>query len=108
MRYRNRELTCHIKQKIITADIYIYINKNNRYRKSGKIDKKMYLERENKRENSSPTFTLMRMVIAKVLHVLENLRMLLIKCEWIGKVTTEIRKGNALAEQTNKGEMGVE
>ena len=25
MRYRNRELTRYIKQKIITADIYIYI-----------------------------------------------------------------------------------
>ena len=41
----------------------------------------MYLERENKTENSSPTFTLMRMAIAKILHVLENLRMSLVKCE---------------------------
>ena len=81
MKYRNRELTCYIKQKIITAEIYIYINKNKRYKKNGKIDKKMYLKRENKTENSSLTFTLMRMVITKILHVLENLRMLLIKCE---------------------------
>jgi len=58
----------------------------------------MYLERENKIVNSSPTFTLMRMAIAEVLHVLENLHMLLVKCEWIGKVTTKIRKGNALAK----------
>ena len=40
MRYRNRELTHYIKQKIITVEIYIYINKNNRYRKIGKIDKR--------------------------------------------------------------------
>jgi len=40
MKYRNRELTHYIKQKIITAEIYIYINKNKRYRKNGKIDKK--------------------------------------------------------------------
>jgi len=40
MRYRNRELMHYIKQKIITAEIYIYINKNNRYRKIGKIDKR--------------------------------------------------------------------
>ena len=58
----------------------------------------MYLERENKTVNSSPTFTLMRMAIAEVLHVLENLRMPLVKCEWIGKVTTEIRKSNALTK----------
>jgi len=58
----------------------------------------MYLERENKTVNSSLTFTLMRMAITEVLHVLENLCMLLVKCEWIGKVTTEIRKGNALTE----------
>ena len=56
----------------------------------------MYLERENKTVNSSPTFTLMRMAIAEIVYILENLRMLLIKCERIGKVTTEIRKGNAL------------
>ena len=56
----------------------------------------MYLERENKTENSSPTFTLMRMPIVKRLHVLKDLCMSLIKCEWIRKVTTEIRKGNAL------------
>jgi len=31
MKYRNRELTHYIKQKSITAEIYI--NKNNRYRK---------------------------------------------------------------------------
>ena len=24
MRYRNRKLTCYIKQKVITAEIYIY------------------------------------------------------------------------------------
>jgi len=58
----------------------------------------MYLERENKKVDSSLTFTLMRMAIAEVLHVLENLRMSLVKREWIGKVTTEIRKGNALTE----------
>ena len=58
----------------------------------------MYLEKENKTVNSSPTFTLMRMAIAKVLHVLENLRMLLVKCEWIGKITTEIKKSNALTK----------
>jgi len=58
----------------------------------------MYLERENKKVDLSPTFTLMRMAIAEVLHILENLRMSLVKHEWIGKVTTEIRKGNALAE----------
>jgi len=32
------------------------------------------------------------------LHILENLRMPLVKSEGIGKVTTEIRKGNALAK----------
>jgi len=58
----------------------------------------MYLERENKTVNSSLTFTLMRMAIAEVLYILENLRMPLVKCEGIGKVTTEIRKGNALAK----------
>jgi len=31
MKYRNRELIHYIKQKIITAEIYI--NKNNRYKK---------------------------------------------------------------------------
>jgi len=36
MKYRNRELTHYIKQKIITAEIYIYINKNNKYRKKQK------------------------------------------------------------------------
>ena len=41
----------------------------------------MYLERENKIENSSPTFTLMRMPIVKRLHVLKDLRMLLVKYE---------------------------
>ena len=56
----------------------------------------MYLERENKTENSSLTFTLMRMPITKRLHVLKDLCMLLVKCEWIRKVTAEIRKGNAL------------
>ena len=81
MKYRNRKLMCYIKQKIITAEIYIYINKNKRYKKNRKIDKKMYLERENKTENSSPTFTLIRMAIAKILYVLENLHMLLVKCE---------------------------
>ena len=81
MKYRNRELTYYIKQKIITAEIYIYINKNKRYKKNKKINKKIYLKRENKIENSSPTFTLMRMAIAKILHVLENLRMSLVKCE---------------------------
>jgi len=75
--------------------IYIYIYINNRYRKNRE---KMYLERENKIENSSLTFTLMRMPIAKRLHVLKDLCILLIKCEWIRKVTTKIRKGNALAE----------
>jgi len=85
----------YIKQKVIIAKRYIYKNKNNRYRKNRK---KMYLERENKIENSSLTFTLMRMPIAKRLNVLKNLCMLLVKCEWIRKVTTEIRKGNALAE----------
>jgi len=58
----------------------------------------MYPERENKTENSSLTFTLMRMPIAKRLHVFKDLHMLLVKCEWIKKVTTEIRKGNTLAE----------
>jgi len=58
----------------------------------------MYLERENKTVNSSPTFTFMRMAIAEILHILENLRMPLVKSEGIGKVTTEIRKGNALAK----------
>ena len=58
----------------------------------------MYLERENKIENSSPIFILMRMPIAKRLHVLKDLCMLLVKCEWIRKVTTEIRKGNVLIE----------
>jgi len=58
----------------------------------------MYLERENKIENSGPTFTLIRMPIAKRLHVLKDLCMSLVKCEWIRKVTTEIRKGNALME----------
>ena len=55
----------------------------------------MYLERKNKTKNSSLTFTLMRMPIVKRLHVLKDLHMLLVKCEWIRKVTTEIRKGNA-------------
>jgi len=90
MRYRNRKLMCYIKQKVITAEIYIKIKKIDT-EKNRKIDKKMYLERENKTENSSPTFILMRMPIAKRLHVLKD-------CEWIRKVTTEIRKGNALAE----------
>ena len=58
----------------------------------------MYLERENKIENSSPTFTLMRMLIVKRLYVLEDLHMSLVKYEWIRKVTTEIRKSNALIE----------
>jgi len=58
----------------------------------------MYLERENKTENSSPTFTLMRMPIAKRLHVLKDSCILLIKCEWIRKVTTKVKKDNALAE----------
>jgi len=74
---------------------YIYKNKNNKYKKNRE---KMYLERENKIENSSSIFIFMRMPIAKRLHVLKDLRMSLIKCEWIRKVTTEIRKGNALAE----------
>jgi len=86
MRYRNRELTHYIKQKIITAEIYIYINKNNRYRKKQKNrqkkkEKKTYRERENKTVNSSLTFTLMRMAIMKILYILENLRMPLVKGE---------------------------
>ena len=68
----------------------------------------MYLERENKIENSSSIFIFMRMPIAKRLHVLKDLRMSLIKCEWIRKVTTEIRKGNALAEWVDKREMSIE
>jgi len=40
MRYRNRKLMHYIKQKVITAEIYIYKNKNNRYRKNGKIEKR--------------------------------------------------------------------
>ena len=58
----------------------------------------MYLKRENKTENSSLTFTLMRILIAKRLYVLKDLHMSLVKCEWIRKVTTKIRKGNTLTE----------
>jgi len=85
----------HKEENHHSRDIYIYI-KIIDTGKNGKSDKKMYLEKENKTVNSSPTFTLMKMVIAKVLHVLENLRMLLVKCEWIGKITTEIKKSNVL------------
>ena len=67
----------------------------------------MYLKRENKTENSSPTFTLMRMLIVKRLHILKDLRMSLVKYKWIRKVTIEIRKGNALAKWADKSKMSI-
>ena len=68
----------------------------------------MYLEKENKTENSSPTFILIRILITRRLHVLKDLHMSLIKCEWIRKITTEIRKSNVLAEGVDKSEMSIE
>ena len=41
----------------------------------------MYLKRENKTENSTLTFTFIRMLITKRLHVLKDWYMLLVKCE---------------------------
>ena len=68
----------------------------------------MYLEKENKTENSSLTFILIRILITRRLHVLKDLHMSLIKCEWIRKITTEIRKSNALAEGVDKSKISIE